>query len=351
VTTVTGGAVASTANRYFVLDHLGSTAVITKDDGSVDERLAYDPWGRRRNLDGSDDTAGTIRSQTNRGFTSHEMIDDVGLINMNARVYDPVLGRFMAADPVTVTPYDAQSLNRYSYVDNRPLSLTDLTGLAPKSSSCGQGMTDHDCKSMDANDRTDGGTKSAYHWRAQDGTLVDGGGVDKSGWTHPGRISNDTNNPGRSSDSNIRVAYLANGRDVGTDATARVVSDAQNNWIGTPYAPRGTPQQGSGAICKIAADCSGSVWKIFNDNGLPFPYRTTSQFEGAASQPGFPFRALGPNDTIRPGDVILYPGHMSFYGGNGMVYSAHRTGRNFDIFPIDYFGKHYRAFRYQVPSQ
>jgi RHS repeat-associated protein len=194
VTTVTGGAVASTANRYFVLDHLGSTAVITKDDGSVDERLAYDPWGRRRNLDGSDDTAGTIRSQTNRGFTSHEMIDDVGLINMNARIYDPVLGRFMAADPVTVTPYDAQSLNRYTYVDNRPLSLTDLTGLAPTTSSCPQGMTTSSCKQMDPTDRDDGerkksegGRNSSYRWIADDGTRVDRGRVDTGGVVACGR--------------------------------------------------------------------------------------------------------------------------------------------------------------------
>jgi RHS repeat-associated protein len=145
VTTVTNGAVASTANRYFVLDHLGSTAVITKDDGSVDERLAYDPWGRRRNLDGSDDTSGTIRSQTNRGFTSHEMIDDVGLINMNARVYDPQLGRFMSADPLDWLSWQngsedlrmrflsyissPQNLNLYTYVGNDPMDKTDLSGM------------------------------------------------------------------------------------------------------------------------------------------------------------------------------------------------------------------------------
>ncbi len=81
VTTISGG--SGSVNRYFVLDHLGSTAVITDDSGAVVERDAYDPWGKRRYVNGNDDTTGSLRSQTNRGFTSHEHIDDVGLINMN----------------------------------------------------------------------------------------------------------------------------------------------------------------------------------------------------------------------------------------------------------------------------
>ncbi len=58
------------------------------------------------------------------------MIDDggIGLVNMNARIYDPELGRFMSADSVTPSIYMSQSLNRFSYVLNRPLSLTDMDG-------------------------------------------------------------------------------------------------------------------------------------------------------------------------------------------------------------------------------
>jgi RHS repeat-associated protein len=120
-TTTVSGSSSTTANRYFVLDHLGSTAVI------------------------ADDTAGSIRASTNRGFTSHEHIDDVGLINMNARVYDPAIGRFMSADPLNWISWqsgndddkakfvkylaDPQNLDLYTYVKNRPLTLTDPTGL------------------------------------------------------------------------------------------------------------------------------------------------------------------------------------------------------------------------------
>jgi RHS repeat-associated protein len=116
--------------KYFIADHLGSVAVVMDATGNpaAAAHLAYDPWGRRRNADGSDILCGPNPSSPSRGFTGHEHIDDACLINMNARLYDPILGRFMAADSIVPDPLDLQSLNRYSYVDNGPLSATDPTG-------------------------------------------------------------------------------------------------------------------------------------------------------------------------------------------------------------------------------
>ena len=95
--------------------------------------FSYDPWGQRRNAAGwqalsrlsltSFDT-----SRTPYGFTGHEMLDAVGIIHMNGRIYDPKLGRFMQADPVIQFPNYSQSHNRYSYVLNNPLNATDPTG-------------------------------------------------------------------------------------------------------------------------------------------------------------------------------------------------------------------------------
>ncbi|HUO88508.1 MAG TPA: hypothetical protein VMU08_04980 [Rhizomicrobium sp.] len=65
----------TTTWRYFVLDHLGSTAAVTDGSGAVIERDAYDPWGKRRNLDGSDDTSCALLSTALRGYTGHEHID------------------------------------------------------------------------------------------------------------------------------------------------------------------------------------------------------------------------------------------------------------------------------------
>ena len=66
--------------------------------------------------------------ETPRGFTGHEHLDGVGLIHMNGRVYDPVLGRYLSADPVVQHPFSTQGLNRYTYVANNPLSYTDPSG-------------------------------------------------------------------------------------------------------------------------------------------------------------------------------------------------------------------------------
>jgi RHS repeat-associated protein len=122
-----GAAVSSWS--YFTLDHLGSVAVITDASGAVIQRLSYDAWGRQRNPNGTDATCGSISSGTTRGFTNQEQMPVSCLINLNARIYDPTLGRFMAADPVVGDPYSPNSFNRYGYVDNNPLSFTDTTGL------------------------------------------------------------------------------------------------------------------------------------------------------------------------------------------------------------------------------
>ncbi len=110
------------------LDRLGSVAVLTDGAGAVSERDSYDAWGRRRNSDGTDNPSCSITSATTRGFTGHEMLDTVCQVNANARLYDPTIARFMSPDSMVSDPFDGQSFNRYSYVENGPLSATDPTG-------------------------------------------------------------------------------------------------------------------------------------------------------------------------------------------------------------------------------
>jgi len=125
--------VSGTTTRYFHKDHLGSTAVITDESGAVVERLAYDAWGKRRNTNGADDPTNSLTSLTTRGFTGHEHLQAVALVHMNGRVYDPLLGRFLSADPFIQDAGNTQSLNRYSYVLNNPLAYTDPNGFFFKS--------------------------------------------------------------------------------------------------------------------------------------------------------------------------------------------------------------------------
>lgn len=114
--------------RYLHHDHLGSVQAITGEQGNLVEALAFDPWGNRRDPETWSPVTEPIIPTLDRGFTFHEHLDAVGLIHMNGRVYDPVVGRFLSADPFVQAPQFSQSLNRYSYVLNNPLSLTDPSG-------------------------------------------------------------------------------------------------------------------------------------------------------------------------------------------------------------------------------
>jgi RHS repeat-associated protein len=120
--------------RYFVLDHLGSTVALSNETGLLVESDAYDAWGKQRNaVTGADDTTCSIPASdfSNRGFTGHEqMPDGLCLVNMNARIYDPAIGRFMSPDDVIPDLYNGQSFDRYTYVSDNPLSYTDPTGHA-----------------------------------------------------------------------------------------------------------------------------------------------------------------------------------------------------------------------------
>ncbi|MES2206723.1 MAG: RHS repeat-associated core domain-containing protein [Pseudomonadota bacterium] len=122
---------ANTFTQYWHQDHQGSNSTITSAAGSIVERLAYEPFGKRRNSNGLTDVNGTLQPlTTNRGYTEHEHIDEIALINMNGRIYDPALGRFLSADPMIQSPENLQSYNPYSYVWNNPLNMTDPSGYA-----------------------------------------------------------------------------------------------------------------------------------------------------------------------------------------------------------------------------
>jgi RHS repeat-associated protein len=131
----TTSAPASAETIYLLHDHLGSTDVITTADGTVQTRYSFDAWGRRRDVTWAAFFPTVPASlwqtaKTTRGFTGHEQLDEVGLVHMNGRVYDPQLGRFLSADPVVQDATDLQAYNHYAYVRNNPLSLLDPSGFS-----------------------------------------------------------------------------------------------------------------------------------------------------------------------------------------------------------------------------
>ena len=105
-------------------DHIGSLyASIT--NGEV-EHYSFDAWGRERNHNTME--YDNVTTTFDRGFCMHEHYRDFGLINMNGRMYDPLVGRMLSPDIVIQDPEYSQSYNRYSYCFNNPLRFTDPSG-------------------------------------------------------------------------------------------------------------------------------------------------------------------------------------------------------------------------------
>ncbi|MFV0391262.1 MAG: RHS repeat-associated core domain-containing protein [Paludibacteraceae bacterium] len=105
---------------YLHTDNLGSVQAITNESKAVVSSYYYTPWGGRVLLGGAD--------ITDRGYTFHEHLTEFGLIDMNGRVYDPVLARFLSPDPYVQAPDYTQNFNRYSYCYNNPFKFTDPSG-------------------------------------------------------------------------------------------------------------------------------------------------------------------------------------------------------------------------------
>lgn len=114
--------------RYFHTDGLGSVTAVTDEKGAVVKRFAFDAWGKRIDPATGATITGAAAGGFRRGFTDHEQLDDLGLVHMNGRVYDPLLGRFLSADPFIDGVTDGQSFNRYSYLNNDPLGGVDPSG-------------------------------------------------------------------------------------------------------------------------------------------------------------------------------------------------------------------------------
>ena len=128
---------AQITKTLFHRDHLGSVIAESKLSPigpiGIDHEYSYDAWGLARNPHtwhgpATPSAPSIANIATDRGYTGHEMLHSLGLIHMNGRIYDPQLGRMLSADPHIQAPGNLQNHNRYSYVLNNPLSMTDPSG-------------------------------------------------------------------------------------------------------------------------------------------------------------------------------------------------------------------------------
>jgi RHS repeat-associated protein len=129
-----GGAVIDTRVLYLHADRQGSTTLVTNANGrpysgdeSVFANLFYDPWGRR--IDSAYEQVTNNRTGGPRQlYTGQYHDDEIYLVNMRGRMYDPHARRFITPDSIVPDPLNGQDHNRYAYVGNNPTTLTDPSG-------------------------------------------------------------------------------------------------------------------------------------------------------------------------------------------------------------------------------
>ncbi|MFZ4401824.1 MAG: toxin TcdB middle/N-terminal domain-containing protein [Bacteroidales bacterium] len=120
--------VNNTSKMYYIhKDHLGSFDRVSDEDGTMVDAYSFDAWGNRRDVNDWEQTDATTHLLA-RGYTGHEHLDKFGIINMNGRLYDPLLGRFLSPDNYVQAPNNTQNFNRYSYCLNNPMLYTDPSG-------------------------------------------------------------------------------------------------------------------------------------------------------------------------------------------------------------------------------
>jgi RHS repeat-associated protein len=238
-------------------DRLGST-VATVD--SVTNLRAFDAFGAVRNGDLSNKPDGKLAlPSTIHGFTQHEQVDDVRLIHMGGRVFDPALGRFLNVDPVVQNAANSQALNPYSYILNNPLSGTDPSGYQAVVDSCTPATGTHVCgASTAAGDSTISG-----HETTTDPTTGKTTTTTFSGVLNGNRLTS------------VAVTAIGNGASPGLGPHSRTPTQQETSSLGNPVVQ--SPQvtgQGADAVSTQVSTAGTS----------DSPSRRTYAFAGAGDK-------------------------------------------------------------------
>ncbi|QNR82889.1 VCBS repeat-containing protein [Pedobacter riviphilus] len=119
--------------EYFLKDALQSVIAVTDEKGKILKEFAYDIWGLRRDpLTWKYDWNALKNMETGtkeKGYLNNIALDGYGLVDMAARLYDPISGRFTGVDPITNNRYaNTQFFNGYLYGYNNPTVYIDKNG-------------------------------------------------------------------------------------------------------------------------------------------------------------------------------------------------------------------------------
>ena len=111
-------ATAASTVEYIHTDLLGNIAVVTDATANVTERREYEPYGAQL----------TPMLQDGPGYTGHLQDAATGLVYMQQRYYDPMIGVFLSVDPVTAYSSPVTQFHRYRYANNNPYKFVDPDG-------------------------------------------------------------------------------------------------------------------------------------------------------------------------------------------------------------------------------
>jgi RHS repeat-associated protein len=135
--TISGGNYTPSTQEYLYLhrDYQGTILAISGNGGTIKERRQFDAWGLlkkcyKNNVEVAASSFNDVGFEllTDRGYTAHEHFFSVGIIHMNARLYDPILHTFLSPDALIADPSNPQNYNRYAYALNNPLMYVDYSG-------------------------------------------------------------------------------------------------------------------------------------------------------------------------------------------------------------------------------
>ena len=273
---------------YTTTDHLGSPRIITDQLGQVKARRDFMPFGEELFINigarSTDLKYGSSADNVRQKFTGYQKDDETGLDFAEARMYENRHGRFTAVDPLLASGNSAnpQTFNRYVYVTNNPIFLTDPLGLDPWwRGNCQNGR----CSFREAKDKpTDGSWESVTFNGLGYATVDDWNGSGSTAYLY----SNGGHDSGirarllESSMENVRLAFSFNDPKY-LGARDPQVRDAASDVMAS-----------GAAILNIPAETYNFAAWGANKLGGNFSYAPT----------------LSPDEHTRPG------GNLFFYGSN-----------------------------------
>ena len=225
--------------HYVREDHLGGAEAILNSDGSTYAKESFTAFGARRSTctwsgAPTNGSVAKINAVSRHGFTWQMALGSLGLNDMVGRVQDAITGRFLSADPFGVQPEATQSFNRYSYVQNNPLSLIDRSGfgIGPRPEDDGDGTNGG------TGDSAAGGLGAGWH-NSQDPT-------GKWAFATAGQANSSTG-PGAPS----FLSSGSSGSESGGGTRASVVGD--NPHLGSGSESDGTSSAG-GAVSEVVVN-------------------------------------------------------------------------------------------------